>query len=231
MRDWSWVGRPQRKSTTISAGRLASPTVRRMRSRARATRARDAGLALVARAAARSPNSLDLLHLVRLGDHAYAYPEGRDRPCKKSLAEPHHRNRSGRQYLGSTSPHIPVRSDRLQPSRAWDPICGARRLPIHRTLSGHTLPRCFYHGHQHSEVLALSEGRQIRSFRQISNVAEVRTPFSSTGERQTRQPDPALCPAHLRFRYCSYGSMTYSNQFCLNERKNSIFPSEYLTFG
>jgi hypothetical protein len=29
----------------------------------------------------------------------------------------------------------------------------------------------------------------------------------------------------------SDGSMTYSNQFCLNERKNSIFPSEYLTFG
>ena len=71
---------------------------------------------------------------------------------------------------------------------------------------------------------ALAACRQIRSFRQISNVAEVRIPFSSTGERQTRQPDPAFCPAHLGFRYCSYGSMTYSNQFCLNEPKNSIFP-------
>ena len=74
-----------------------------------------------------------------------------------------------------------------------------------------------------SATLALAPCRQIRSFRQISNVAEVRIPFSSTGEGQTR-PDPAFCPAHLRFRYCAYGSMTYSNQFCLNEQKNSIFP-------
>jgi len=37
-------------------------------------------------------------------------------------------------------------------------------------------------------------------------------------------------PGTLTFRYCSYGSMTYSNQFCLNERKKLYLPNENLTF-
>jgi hypothetical protein len=44
-----------------------------------------------------------------------------------------------------------------------------------------------------------------------------------SGSRAARRPKARFART-LTFRYCSYRSMIYSNQFCLNERKNSIFP-------
>ena len=47
-------------------------------------------------------------------------------------------------------------------------------------------------------------------------------PLSSTGERRTRQPDPTLCPEHLLSSVLFLWHYDYSNQFCLNHRRNSI---------
>jgi hypothetical protein len=49
-------------------------------------------------------------------------------------------------------------------------------------------------------------------------------PLSSTGERRTRQPDPTLCPEHLLSSILFLWHYDYSNQFCLNDRRNSIVP-------
>src|ERR1700730_17445122 len=60
--------------------------------------------------------------------------------------------------------------------------------------------------------------------------AGLRIPLSSTGERRTRQPDPTLCPEHLLSSVLFLWHYDYSNQFCLNDRRNSVVPNHIFNF-